>query len=134
MFVFIRSFLKLRTLIKLLRLALGSLILAREWVTNPKGVAREAAQQHAVDEQCKQLAIYQFKTCQFCINVRQEMRRLSLPIEQRDAQHDDTHREALLAGGGAVKVPCLLITDDAGQTQWLYDSTAIISYLRGRFA
>jgi glutathione S-transferase len=31
-------------------------------------------------------------------------------------------------------VPCLKITDQAGHHQWLYESGAIIEYLRGRFA
>ena len=124
----------IRTFFKLLRLALGPFMLVWEWVTQPKGVVRDAAQQKAVNQQCQQLALYQFSTCPFCMKVRQEMRRLSLPIDRCDAQHNDTHRQALLAGGGAVKVPCLHIIDSAGQSQWLYDSKAIISYLRGRFA
>lgn len=92
------------------------------------------AQQQTVDAACQQLALYQFATCPFCIKVRQEMRRRSLPTEKRDAQHDGPHRQALLDGSGAAKAPCLHITDAAGQTQWLTDSTAIIDYLRGRFA
>jgi glutathione S-transferase len=97
-------------------------------------VVREPAAQRTVDLQCANLVLYQYQTCPFCIKVRQEMRRLSLPIERRDAQKDDTHRNALLQGGGAAKVPCLKITDAGGQSQWLYDSTAIIAYLRARFA
>jgi glutathione S-transferase len=62
------------------------------------------------------------------------MRRLSLPIERRDAQKNETHRNALTQGGGKAKVPCLKITDASGQSQWLYDSDAIIGYLRARFA
>jgi glutathione S-transferase len=95
---------------------------------------RAPAAQLAVDQQCQGMVLYQFTTCPFCIKVRQEMRRLSLPIEQRDAQHDATHRQALQQGSGATKVPCLRIADAAGNTQWLQDSNAIISYLRARFA
>ena len=124
----------IRTFFKLLRLALGPFMLAWERATRPKGVVRDAAAQQAVNQQCQQLTLYQFSTCPFCIKVRQEMRRLSLPIERRDAQHNDAHRQTLLSGSGASKVPCLHITDAAGQTQWLTDSKAIISYLRGRFA
>jgi glutaredoxin len=124
----------IRTFFKLLRLALGPFMLAWEWATRPTGLVRNAAQQQAVNQECQQLALYQFSTCPFCIKVRQEMRRLSLPIERRDAQRNDTHRQALLVGGGTVKVPCLHIIDAAGQSQWLYDSKTIISYLRKRFA
>lgn len=124
----------IRTFFKTLRLILGPLLLLREWLTRPKGMQREQAEQQNVDQQCRDMALYQYKTCPFCTKVRQEMRRLSLKIELLDAQHDATHRDALLQGGGQAKVPCLRITDQAGNTQWMYESNQIIEYLRGRFA
>jgi len=117
-----------------LRAVLGPFMLLWEAVSRPRAVVRAPAQQQVVDQQCQGLALYQFATCPFCIKVRQEMHRLALPIERRDARNDAVHRDALLQGGGAVKVPCLKITDAAGQSQWLYDSGAIISYLSKRFA
>ncbi len=123
----------IRSFFKVLRVILGPIMLAKEWVTRPKGVVRTPEQQQAVDRQCQALALYQFNTCPFCIKVRQEMRRLSLPIEKRDAQHDATHRQALQTGSGATKVPCLRISDASGKTQWLQDSAAIVTYLRARF-
>jgi glutathione S-transferase len=68
------------------------------------------------------------------MKVRQEMHRLSLPIQRLDAQPQGSNREALKQGGGLAKVPCLKITDAAGSSQWLYDSDKIIAYLRGRFS
>jgi len=123
----------IRAFFKTLRLVLGPVMLLKERLTQPKGVQRDAAAQSAVDLQCQGLALYQFSTCPFCIKVRQEMRRLSLPIEKRDAQHDSAHREALMQGSGATKVPCLKITDSAGQTRWLQDSKAIVAHLREQF-
>jgi glutaredoxin len=96
-------------------------------------VQREAAAQAAVDQQCQSLALYQFNTCPFCIKVRQEMRRLSLPIEKRDAQHHIANRDELQQGSGATKVPCLKITEMNGQVRWLQDSNAIVAHLRERF-
>ena len=122
-----------RAFFRTLRTVLGPVMLLKERVTRPKGMAREPDQQAVVNQQCQNLALYQFQTCPFCIRVRQEMRRLSLPIERRDAQHDTVHRTALLQGGGAVKVPCLKISDGQGQSQWLYDSAAIMAYLQARF-
>ena len=122
-----------RTFFKTLRVVLGPVMLLKERLTQPKGVLREAAAQTTVNMQCKNLALYQFQTCPFCMKVRQEMRRLSLPIEHRDAQHDTAHRTALLHGGGAIKVPCLKISDGSGKSQWLYDSKAIVAYLQARF-
>ena len=79
------------------------------------------------------MALYQFKTCPFCIKVRKEIYRLSLNIETRDAQPPGPHRNDLVQGGGKAKVPCLRITDAAGNSQWMYESGAIMDYLRGRF-
>ena len=123
-----------RAFFRTLRLVLGPVMLLKERLTRPSGVQRAPEAQAAVDLQCQSLALYQFSTCPFCIKVRQEMRRLSLPIEKRDAQHNTANREQLLQGSGATKVPCLQITETNGQTRWLQDSTAIVAYLRERFA
>jgi glutaredoxin len=123
----------IRSFFQFLRLVLGPVMLLKEWATRPKGMVRPPDHQRAVEQQCQSLALYQFRTCPFCIKVRQEMRRLSLPIEQRDAQHDAIHRQALQQGSGATQVPCLRITQANGDTQWLKDSAAIVGYLRSRF-
>ena len=123
-----------RAFFRTLRTVLGPVMLLKERLTQPTGVVREPAAQASVDEQCQSLALYQFSTCPFCIKVRQEMRRLSLPIEKRDAQHHTANRNALVQGSGATKVPCLKITETHGQTRWLQDSDAIVAYLRERFA
>jgi len=123
----------IRAFFQTLRLVLGPVMLLKERVTQPKGVQRDAAAQAAVDQQCQSLALYQFNTCPFCIKVRQEMRRLSLPIEKRDAQHNTANRDELQQGSGATKVPCLKITEANGQVRWLQDSNAIVAHLRERF-
>ena len=123
-----------RLFFRTLRVVLGPVMLLWEFLTRPKGIVRPLALQQQVDQECQALALYQFSTCPFCIKVRQEMRRLSLTIERRDAQKNEQNRDDLLRGGGHVKVPCLKITDPSGQSQWLYESGKIIEYLRGRFA
>ena len=124
----------IRSFFRTLRLVLGPVMLLKERLTQPAGVKRAPAAQAEVDQQCQSLALYQFSTCPFCIKVRQEMRRLSLPIEKRDAQHHAANRNELLQGSGATKVPCLKITEADGQTRWLQDSTEIMAYLRERFS
>ena len=124
----------IRAFFRTLRVVLGPVMLLKERLTQPVGVQRAPAAQAAVDQQCQSLALYQFSTCPFCIKVRQEMRRLSLPIDKRDAQHNSAHRDELQQGSGATKVPCLKITEANGQTRWLQDSGAIVAYLRERFA
>jgi glutaredoxin len=123
-----------RYFFRTLRVLLGPVMLLKEALTRPQGVVRTSAEQASVDAACRGLALYQYKTCPFCIKTRQEMRRLSLDIAKVDAQHAGPARTELLQGGGQTKVPCLKITDAAGSSRWLYDSEQIIAYLRSRFA
>ena len=123
----------IRFFFRTLRTVLGPVMLLKETLTRPKGVVRVQAAQDKVNRQCKSLTLYQYQTCPFCIKVRQEMSRLSLNIQRIDAQPEGPHRQALLKGGGQTKVPCLRITNQAGKSQWLYDSDKIVAYLRERF-
>ena len=123
-----------RYFFRTLRVLLGPVMLLKEALTRPQGVVRTSAEQASVDAACRGLALYQYKTCPFCIKTRQEMRRLSLDIAKVDAQHAGPARTELLQGGGQTKVPGLKITDAAGSSRWLYDSEKIIAYLRSRFA
>jgi len=123
-----------RLFFKSLRLVLGPFMLLWERLSRPAPVVRAAALQADVDKQCRSLVLYQFSTCPFCIKVRKEMHHLALTVERRDAQKNEANRAELTQGLGEVKVPCLKITDSAGQVQWLAESGAIIAYLRGRFA
>ena len=119
---------------KMVRLMLYPVMLIWEWVTTPKGIVRDASSQIIIEQQSRDLVLYQFKTCPFCIKVRREINRLSLPIELRDAQKNLLNRAELLQGGGQIKVPCLQIKDEQGNVQWLYESTVINQYLHQRFA
>jgi glutaredoxin len=118
---------------KTLRLILGPFMLLWEYLTRPSGIVRTPDEQQAIDRECQNLALYQFRTCPFCIKVRQEMRLLSLNIQYLDAQSEGRIRDELLRGGGAVKVPCLRIANDTVGDQWMYESGKIIEYLSGRF-
>ena len=124
----------IRLFFRTLRILLGPVMLLKERLSRRDSLKRSAEQQAKVDHEAAGLTLYQFKTCPFCIKVRQEIHALALPIALQDAQHDEQHRAALLKGSGATKVPCLKITDANGQVQWMNESAAIIGYLRGRFA
>ena len=123
----------IRLFFKTLRLILGPFLLLGYWLTQPRGIVRPEAEQHAVDARTRSLALYHFPTCPFCLKSRRVMRRLSLNIELRDAQNNETHRAALIAGGGKRQTPCLLITDASGQQTWLYESDAINAYFNREF-
>ena len=124
----------IRAFFKTLRAVLGPVLLLKEKLTTPKGIVRSQADQEEVSRQCRAMALYQYKTCPFCMKVRREMAALSLPIQRIDAQHPGPDRTALQIEGGQAKVPCLKITDTSGQSLWMYESDKIIGYLRGRFA
>ncbi len=119
---------------KTLRFILEPFILLWDKLSVPKGIERSEEDQAEVDKRTELLAMYQFNSCPFCIKVRRQMKRQSLNIALLDAQHNQQHRDELLAGGGQVKVPCLKITDSAGDIQWLYESNDIIAYLEAQFS
>lgn len=123
----------IRYFFRTLRLILTPFVLLSEKLGGGKPVQRRPVQQQEVDAACKSLALYQFKTCPFCVKVRKEIRRLNLDIELRDAQHDAGNRAELEAGGGSVKVPCLRIANADGGDQWLYESGDINAWLQQRF-
>ena len=94
---------------------------------------RSPEEQAAVERAAQQLTLFHRPTCPFCIKVVIAMRRLDVPIPQRDISSDRAAREALVAGGGRQMVPCLRIEDDEGGVRWLYESRDIVAYLERRF-
>ncbi|HEX7971162.1 MAG TPA: glutaredoxin [Thiobacillus sp.] len=123
----------IRLFFKTLRVILGPVLLLADRLTRPKGMVRPEAEQRAVDARARTLALYHFPTCPFCLKTRRTLRRLSLDIELRNAQHDESHRAALIANGGRPQVPCLLIRDADGRQTWLYESDAIQTWLNREF-
>lgn len=123
----------MKVLMRTIRAVLGPLILLWDKVFPPEAVSREPSAQQRVEAEAESLKLYQFLACPFCVKVRRQMKRLSLPIETRDTKRNDEWREELLREGGSPKVPCLRIDDD-GETRWLYESKAINEYLEGRFS
>ncbi|WP_115720376.1 glutaredoxin family protein [Gallaecimonas mangrovi] len=124
----------IRLFFKVLRRVLMPFMLIYAAVSKPKPISRSADAQAKVDEACKQLELYQFNTCPFCIKVKKEVHRLALPVAMANVQRDPKARQALEAGGGRVKVPCLKITHDDGKVEWMYESNDINQYLHQRFA
>jgi glutaredoxin len=117
---------------KALRVGLGQLIIIGDFLTRPGKKQRDPQAQAAVDAAASGLTLYQFHACPFCVKTRRALRRLNVPVALRDAKNNETDRQALLAGGGRVKVPCLRIEEN-GKTTWMYESKVIIDYLDQRF-
>lgn len=121
-------------MLRVVRAILGALILFFNWVFTPRGVKRAPQVQAKIDSETKNLALYQYKACPFCVKVRRSMKRNSLNIETRDAKRDASRKDELVNGGGALKVPCLRIEDEKGEVSWMYESSDIIQYLESRFS
>jgi glutaredoxin len=118
---------------KALRVGLGQLVILVDFITRPSKKKRSPADQAAVEDSAKDLTLYQFHACPFCVKTRRTLRRLNVPVALRDAKNNELDRQTLLNEGGKIKVPCLRI-EEAGQTVWMYESKVIIDYLEQRFS
>ncbi|UCC55650.1 MAG: glutaredoxin [Gammaproteobacteria bacterium] len=123
-----------RYFFKIIHAIAGPVLLGLDRLTSPKGIERTPGEQQRIDAQSRNLVMYQFLTCPFCIKTRRAIKRLSLKIETRDALNHAPSREQLLQGGGQIKVPCLRISDADGNVEWMYESDDIIHYLQNNFA
>ena len=123
----------IRYFFRTLRLILTPFVLLSEKLGGGKPLERSGEEQKKVNSACENLALYQFKTCPFCVKVRKQIARLNLNIEKRDAQHNETHRAELEQGGGNVKVPCLRIKNEDGSVRWMYESADINAWLEKSF-
>ena len=119
-------------LLKLIRNALGQIIILLDFLTRPAKLQRTPEQQEAVDQATSNMVLYEFRACPFCVKTRRAFHRLNLNIEKRDAANNQQHRLELSEQGGKIKVPCLKISED-GTTRWMYESNDIIRYLDDKF-
>ncbi len=118
-------------LIKIVRNALGYVIVFADWVSRPKAIQRPPAEQNRVQSAMNGLSLYQFRACPFCVKTRRAIHSLGVDIELRDINKNIEHREELKQGGGRVKVPCLRIEDE-NEVRWVYESNDIIAHLNQR--
>lgn len=120
-------------MLKFVRLLLGSIIAALDWITRGRKLKRKTDAQSQIENEIKKLTIYQFKLCPFCIKTRRTLHKLNLPIRLLDAKNDLEARKYLLEHGGRIKVPCLRI-ENRDEVTWMFESNEIIKYLTQRFA
>jgi len=120
-------------LMNALRIGLGQLVILVDFLTRPSKKKRSQEAQAAVEASAKDLTLYQFHACPFCVKTRRSLRRLNVPVALKDAKNNEQDRQTLLEQGGKIKGPCLRIEEN-GQTTWMYESNTIIEYLNKRFA
>jgi glutathione S-transferase len=72
--------------------------------------------------------LYYSKYCYFCQKVSVFLAGREHSVEMMNTS-DPKHHLELLKGGGKGQVPCLRI-ESQGQIEWMYESDAIINYLR----
>jgi len=124
----------IRLFFRTLRYILGPILLLGDKLSEPKPIKRPKEEQQELNVHTKKLSLYHYQTCPFCIKVRRTIKRLALSIETFDTLQDSQQRDALINGGGQMKVPCLKIENDNGTTTWMYESSDIVDYLHKRFA
>jgi len=117
-----------------IRFVLGKIILAMDALFRPKGVVRDQALQAKIDAQTKEWRLYQLNACPFCVKVRRELARLSVTIPTKEINQSETAHAELMAGGQQDQVPCLMVPGTEGKTEWLYESSEIVSFLRKQFS
>ncbi len=121
------------TLMSFIRWFLGKVILSLNAVfparPGPEIARRPAAEQARLETLTREMAIYQFEACPFCVKVRRAVARRGLRIELRDAKKGTAFSDELLKEGGKLQVPCLRIAHPGAPAEWLYESDAIIAYL-----
>src|SRR4051794_9303027 len=106
-------------MIRYFRKALGKVLILIDHLISTQRLERNPQEQAAVDRETKNLSLYQFECCPFCIKVRRAMRRMSLTIELREVQGNEVLTKELVQQGGMKQVPCLRIEKKDGSVQWL---------------
>lgn len=113
----------------IIRWVLGIIILSLDFATRPKPIKRDHNTQKKINRITKNMSLYQYKACPFCVKVRRKLRKHSLNIELKDAKNNKANKNDLKNLGGKLKVPCLKIENNTGDIQWLYESKDIINFL-----
>lgn len=77
----------------------------------------------------KSLALYHYQSCPFCEVTRQSIQQNEVDVELRDIQLSPVYFNELITYGGIPQVPCLLIENEDGDSEWLYESDDIMSFI-----
>jgi glutaredoxin len=121
---------------RIIRAILGFFILTWDRLTSPEPIPRDPARAKAIADETATWTFYHLEACPFCVKVRREIRRLNLPIRMKDIGREADAARELVEFGKLDQVPCLRIdaaSGKPGDARWMYESSAINGFLRGRF-
>ena len=111
----------------IIRFILGRVILFLDWITSPKPIPASRERIEFIQEKVKDMEIYEFRACPFCVRVRRFMKKNNISIKTKDARRNVDFAQELIKGGGKLQVPCLKIGGD--EIKWMYESKDIIIFL-----
>ena len=94
---------------KIIRFILGRIILFLDWATSPSPITISEEERLRINTFTSCMVMYEFKACPFCVRVRRFMKRNNIVIPTKDARKNKDYAEELVAGGGKLQVPCLVI-------------------------
>lgn len=114
---------------QIIRFILGRIILFLDWLTSPRPNKISRTELDAIQNKVKNMTIYEFRACPFCVRVRRFMKKNNIIINTKDARRSKVFAQELIDGGGKLQVPCLKI-GDSNNSEWLYESKDIILYLK----
>ena len=114
---------------KIIRFILGRIILFLDWATSPSPITISEEERLRINTFTSCMVMYEFKACPFCVRVRRFMKRNNIVIPTKDARKNKDYAEELVAGGGKLQVPCLVIPIEGKSSEWLYESKDIINFL-----
>lgn len=76
-------------------------------------------------------SLYYHNMCPFCLRVLSILPSVKATIEKCDVMRNPAFRQQQQQATGRTTVPCLLIEDENGKEQWMYESADIIRFLKG---
>lgn len=77
--------------------------------------------------------LYVRPMCMFCWRVTRAAQALGVELETRNIWADEVAGQELFTATGRATVPVLRIIDKAGQSQWIPESSDIVTYLQKTF-
>lgn len=75
-------------------------------------------------------SLYYYDMCPFCQMVLRTLPAVKVDVERRNVLKNPQFRQQQQQATGRTTVPCLLIENDKGEENWMYESFDIIKHLK----